>query len=93
MVRVNHLTDLFTAHEGIAGHARGTATEGSMVDHITQGVEAACARTRIPTLHVLTSLIGSTIRVGNTLRTTLGWTTYIILQAGADCGLLHYATL
>lgn len=64
-----------------------------MVDHIAECIEPASAGTGIATFHVLTSLIGTAIRIGYTFRTTLGRTTHIILQAGADCGLLNYSTL
>lgn len=90
---MHELTELFTAHEGIAGHASGAATEGSMSDHIAEGIEAAGTGTGIATLHVLTSLVGTTIRIGYTLRTTLGRTAHIILQTGTDWSLLNHTTL
>lgn len=58
-----------TLSEGITRHAGGAVTHGHMLMHLTNGIRATCARTRIHTLLTHTGQVLSAFRVQDALGT------------------------
>lgn len=58
--------------EGISSVARSTGTCRIMINNLTTGLNATCARTRIDALLILTVQVLGTVRANNTLGSAVG---------------------
>lgn len=81
------------AREGVARETRTTAADGGMLEDATLGIGAAHPGTGIGTLLPEASLVVGALGTGHTLWATVGRSTHVLGQAGADGLLVVLATL
>lgn len=79
--------------EGISSIARSTGTCRIMINNLTTGLNAACARTRIDTLLILTVQILGTVRANNALGSTVGCRANETGLTGAHGMVIYFPTL
>lgn len=80
-------------HEGIAAVARLAIAHGTVAEHTTLGSTTTETRTRILAAIVQANQRQGTIRIGQTLGSTVRWRAEEVLQAGTGRSIAYTLTL